>query len=435
MKKLLLASTVLAGVAMMAAPASAAMKLDLGGYFSGYGVWADNDETASMHEFDLRRVSELYVSGESTLDNGLTVGFHTEQNLGAATMTDEVYAYFSGGWGRANLGSEDGAAYLLQVGAPSADSNIDGMRTYVQALNPSVAVTTLFTTGIPGLRKTGPLAGEALDYDHVSDSVPNTERLTYMTPKFEGFQAGVSFAPTSGQQSGASAIFPLTVDTGVGEYDNIWELGARWDGEYQGFGISVGGGYSHADQMTNGTLAVGAANEDTAPVVDDGLTKWNAGINLAFSGFSLGGSFLREETSNLDTFDAGSNAGVSDTAVSLEVIQDTWTVGAGYDNGPWHAGASWLNQNQTRDGSGTLAADGGAIGAVDATAEKFTVGGGYTFGPGMTFRGAVAWGSMESDAIAVGLNGTEATGVGAAGGSAATSQDFSQVTVGTDIQF
>src|SRR5690606_29160443 len=51
---------------------------------------------------------------------------------------DEAYMYVSGGWGRVNFGSEDGAAYLLQVAAPSADSNVDGMRVYVQGLNPDV---------------------------------------------------------------------------------------------------------------------------------------------------------------------------------------------------------------------------------------------------------------------------------------------------------
>jgi hypothetical protein len=48
------------------------------------------------------------------------------------TLVDETYAYFQGDWGRVNLGSEDGAAYLLQVAAPSADSNIDGLRVYIQ---------------------------------------------------------------------------------------------------------------------------------------------------------------------------------------------------------------------------------------------------------------------------------------------------------------
>ncbi len=415
---------------MMSASASAAIKLDLGGYFRGYGVYADNDEAVSMHEFDLRRNTEVHVSGETTLDNGLTVGFHTEQELGGNTVTDEAYAYFSGGWGRFNVGSEDGATYLLQVAAPSADSNVDGLRNYVQALNPAAAVFGAAGATILGLNQTG-----TLDYDQISDPTDahNTERLSYMTPKFNGFQAGVSYAPTQGQQATGSAIFPLTSDLQTDDYENIWDVGARWDGEYQGFGISVGGGYSNAELEAD--PAAPAIN--AAPVLSDGLTQWNAGLNLAFSGFSVGGSYLRADTSNLDTLQIN-NAGATVNS-DLDVEQETWVVGAAYDNGPWHVGASYLNQNIARDSSIVTAAgaDDGEVGAIDAETDRFTIGGGYTFGPGMTFRGAVAWGSFDDAArLADTTNGagTSNDGFGTAN-VAATSQDFSQVTVGTDIQF
>ena len=52
-------------------------------------------------------------------------GFNNNTNNDA--KTEESYLYFSGNWGRLNLGRENGAAYLLQVAAPSADPNIDGM--------------------------------------------------------------------------------------------------------------------------------------------------------------------------------------------------------------------------------------------------------------------------------------------------------------------
>jgi len=431
MKKLLLVSTAIAGLAVLSAPAHAAVKLDLGGYFSGYGVYADNDEAGNMHKWDLRRDTEVHVSGETTLDNGLTVGFHTELGLGndgtsnagalSGTTTDEAYAYFSGGWGRFNLGSEDGSSYLLQVAAPSADSNVDGLRTYVQALNPSGAVQTVFTAGIPGLRYTS-----ALDYDHTSDNVPNTERLTYLSPKFNGFQAGVSYAPTSGQQRTTSAVFPLTTDNDNGQYDKIWDASARWDGEFQGFGIGVGGGYSHAslENFNRASLAIAGNNEDTAPLASDGLAQWNAGANVSYMGFSLGGSYLRATTKNLDSYDAGDNAAASDTQASLNVIERTYVVGLGYDNGPYHVGASYLNQNQTRDGDG-VGADGGNLGKVDATADRWTVGAGYTFAPGMTFRGAVAWGTFDSKAIANDAGAADGVSVGG-GAVAAQNQDFKQ---------
>jgi outer membrane protein OmpU len=176
MKKVLLAGTALLGLAALASPAQAEVKLDLGGFFRGYAIFADNDESAadgaaSLREFDFRRHTEIHFSGETTTDNGLTIGVHDELELGNETATtavlsetNEAYMYVSGGWGRANFGSEDGAAYLLQVAAPSADSNVDGMRVYMQALN-----SDLWDDG----DDTGTSAGIVLDYDH-ADSATRT---------------------------------------------------------------------------------------------------------------------------------------------------------------------------------------------------------------------------------------------------------------------
>ena len=234
MKKVLLAGTALLGVAL-ATPAAAEINLDLGGHFRGYAVYADSDEDggadASLRNFEFRRDSEVYISGETTLDNGLTVGFHTEQDIdAAATTTDEVYAYFSGGWGRVNFGSEDGAAYLLQVAAPSADSNVDGLRTYIQGFNRDEDIVL---TGFGAAA-----VGGALDYDHAD--FRNSERLTYMTPKFNGFQAGASYAPRSAILGTGNNVAGMGTDGDASDYEDLWEVAARWDGELSGFGLSLG---------------------------------------------------------------------------------------------------------------------------------------------------------------------------------------------------
>lgn len=348
MKKVLLAGTALLGVFAMSNVASAELKLDLGGYFRGYAAYADEDDSAAgARDFDFRRDTEVHFTGETTLDNGLTVGFHTEQALGNATTsgtsTDEVYAYFSGQWGRVNFGQEDGAAYLLQVAAPSADSNVDGLRNYIQATN--------VTNG-------------QLDYDNAA--FRETDRLTYLTPKFNGFQAGLSYAP----QNEATAVYGGVAPIASTVFEDLWEASLRWDGEFNGFGISFGAGYASADNNT--------AASDTS--------SWDAGLNIAFNAFSVGAAYL-------DQSDFGGVAGADAT---------TWVFGAAWDNGPYHAGVSYLNQDNDA-----------ATGFVDA--ERITVGGGYTFGPGMTFRGAVAFGNT----------GTVGTG----------DNDFTQVTLGTDIQF
>src|ERR1035437_6693406 len=140
MKKLLLCTTVaLTGLAL-ATPAHAdGIKLDLAGHFKGYVTWLSQDTStvASERHLDILRETEIHFTGETTLDNGLTVGVHHEADLDSDFQggtdffkTEESYAYFSGAWGRVNFGKEDGANYLLEVAAPSADENFDGLRQY-----------------------------------------------------------------------------------------------------------------------------------------------------------------------------------------------------------------------------------------------------------------------------------------------------------------
>lgn len=375
MKKVLLAGTALVGAAMIASPAAAEVNLDLGGHFRGYAVYADNDEPAgtSLREFDFRRDTEVHFSGETTTDNGLTVGIHYEQALGGNVTTDEAYMYLSGGMGRVNFGSEDGAAYLLQVAAPSADSNVDGMRVYIQALNFTDAGTTVLDTSV-------------LDYDHAD--FEDTDRLTYLSPKWNGFQAGFSYAPENDQNALSNNVAGMESDADVDDFEDLWELAARWDGEFEGFGISLGAGYSTADTEDD------AATPAIGDLADD-IQTWNVGANVAFGAFSVGSSYSETEATEGDGATVGGN----------DVEVQKWIVGAAWDNGPYHLGATYFDSDVEVQGSN------------DFEVNRFAVGGGYTYGPGMTFRGAVAFGETDDNTA-----GT-------------ADEDFTQVTVGTDVQF
>ncbi len=419
MKKILLAGTAIVGAAILASPAQADLKIDLGGHFRGYGVFADNDETGGagtsndLRGFEFKRDMEVHFSGETTTDSGLTVGVHAELDLGNESndagvpsalpapwtntqdldpnQLDEAYIYFSGGWGRVNFGSEDGAAYLLQVAAPSADSNVDGMRVYVTGLNTDVWDDGVVNGSYGGAGNNFTLA---LSYDNAF--FRDTDRLTYLTPKWNGFQAGLSYAPKQGQQAVNEAFAGMTTDDDSTDYEDLWEVAARWDGEFEGFGISIGAGYSTADAENGSAFVAGTFGSDD-------ITAWDAGATVSWNDFSLGVAY-RNFT---DTGGASVAAGADEEI-------ETWVVGAAWDNGPYHLGASWLN---TDIDAAAFGISGGAAGE-NIEVDRFTVGGGYTYGPGMTFRGAVAFGSADED---IGLTNT--------------STDFMQVTIGTDVNF
>ena len=364
MKKLLLAS-VACGALAFAAPASAedhGVKLDLGGHFKGYAVYNDQDENAGQaRELDILRETEIHFTGEKTLDNGLTVGFHAESDIDNGTgdnfNNEESYVYFSGGWGRVNFGKEDGAAYLLQVAAPSADSNIDGLRQYVQPINDTVLGSPLFQD----LR---------LDYDQNVSARDN--KLTYVTPVFQGFQAGVSYTPELGGST--RGIDGVNTDDVAGDLGEVYDIAGRYEGKFDKVGFALGAGYTSANLEDD---AVGFTDRDA----------WNVGLDMDWGPFGLGVVYKED--------DAGRDAAGFDD-------EEVLVVGVDYTHGPYKLGASYYdNQN--------------LYGTEDLDAERWAGGLTYTYGPGMTFRGSVQFVDFDHDSnanyFAAGEDSADATSV------------------------
>lgn len=293
MKKLLLTSVAISGLAF-AAPAHAEIDLEIGGFFNGYGAYVSQDETTGteVNSFGLLRHSELHFGGETTLDNGLTVGAHIEFEIdhGNTANANESYIYFSGDWGRVNFGAEDGAAYLLQVAAPSADSNVDGLRQYIQPFATSGGLTPI-----------------RLDYD--MNPAMNTDKLTYLSPIMSGVQVGLSFTP---ETDSASDIGGIGLDDEAGDIGTTYEAAIRYEGQIQNVGVIAGAGYSHGDLEANG----GGLTDDKQ--------VWNVGLDLDIGPFGVGAAYVADnQASNNDL--------------------DTIVLGVDYTTGPFKIGASYLN--------------------------------------------------------------------------------------------
>ena len=357
MNKLLLNGTAIAGLALAltATPAAAEIDLGLGGHVSAYGIFANQDDgageaAAGLSDSDFQRETEIYFTGETTLDNGLTVGVEVQLEGGTkADQIDESYLYFSGDWGRVNLGSENGASYLLQVGAPAVDANFDG-------IDPEYHVVASGANGAVDTNR-GLSYGMGFGGD---ESRGDVEKVTYLSPVFSGFQVGVSYTPdfgtalTGGEDDGVRAGFP-TEATGA-DYNNGLEVAGRWAGEFEGVGVTVGAGWAEAQQ-------------EVATAANDDREQWNIGANVNFAGFTVGGAYFTD------------NEGADQNG-----DRETYVLGANYATGPYTVGASYLN-TEKEVGVG-----------VEDNAKRVLVGGSYAYGPGMSFNGAVHFYEIEDDA-------------------------------------
>ena len=408
MKKLLMCSAAIALGLAVAAPAKAdGIKLDLAGHFKGYVTWMSEDNpagaTVDERHVDILRETEIHFTGETTLDNGLTVGVHHEADIdsegtetpgttngGADTFTtEESYAYFSGSWGRVNFGKEDGANYLLQVAAPSADENYDGLRQYINPFNiglsqlSNIAVAghapiVLASTTVGGrgfLRNGGKL-------DYADDATGYSNKFTYLTPVWSGLQGGVSYTPATGGNAldtlpvggnsstvENSTAFGVHANNVAAEYGDAWEGGLRYEGKFQELGVTLGGGYTRVNLENKSNIVLGA---NTIARMDD-FNQWNLGAALSWQQFGFGVVYTRD------------NGGVTNDG------QDrTWVAGIDYTTGPFKIGGSYTNNHE---GLGPTSLSNGVALASDGSldTQRWAAGVVYTYGPGMTFRGSVGW--------------------------------------------
>lgn len=301
MKKILLAGTAILGVAFLAQPASAEMTVKLGGYVNiGAGFFDHDYQTTADNDFDFDNEVEVHVRADGKADNGLLYGVKIELETGGTNYnadgrtfrTDEANLYIGGSWGRLELGDDDGASDALAIATPL----------------PGIAFTD------QGDRFGDPAS--AGDFLKVNDSSDST-KITYYTPTFSGFRAGVSFAPETREGD------QVELTDGLNTYDNWVEGGVQYKGEFSGIGIA--GSVTVSSAEGNGTHA--------GTAVDD-FTSWQVGATFSYAGFSLGGGYVDFDDSIMSLNNAN--------GLGLDRrVDHAWNVGATYANGPFAVGVAY----------------------------------------------------------------------------------------------
>jgi hypothetical protein len=310
MKRTLLATTALAavGAVAVAQPAVAAEKIQIavGGYMEQWFGYVDQDTSAttvpgggapgvrSGGGFDQKSDSEIHFTGKMVADNGITFGVNVE--LEAATSGDQIdenFAFIEGSFGRVLIGSENSASYLMHYGLPSA-----GLGTTSGDMSQWFGSTT-------GVANYG-------WWNNVSRGPDNdSQKITYFTPRIEGFQAGVSYTPEFRQDD--SALVPGT----GGVYENGISVGLNFMRKFGDFDVRVSGGYYHA----NAPLA-GAPD----------FQLMHAGATLGFAGFTVSGI----------VGDGEGTSSAAPTAGGARIDGRIYGLGAGYKNGPASISLTWM---------------------------------------------------------------------------------------------
>ncbi len=357
MKKFLIGTSALIGAAMVAAAAQAEdPKVMVGGVIDFQAAHVSEDNDAGKRAYGFRNDSEVTFSVNGKADNGL--GYGAVLSLEADVTADadgeglnasRTYTFLDGSFGRVEMGSNTGAAEALAVEADNlarGTGGIDGDWKY-------------FATPTGGAFLTAP----ALVAEHGSvtsfggdETTYNANKITYYSPRFSGFQVGLSLTPDLDNRG----QLVDRIDTGT-TFGDVFEAGVNYEGQWDNVGIAAG--------------LTGQAGDADSSAAED-LRAWNAGTVLSFSGFSLGGSYGDWD----DSLGAGSDA-------------DYYTLGAAYDFGPFGASVTWLDSNI--EGAG-----------ADNDFDNLVVGADYALAPGLTPYAEVSFFDADAAGAALDNDGT-----------------------------
>ena len=372
MKKVLLGTTALFGAGLIASPAFAAdgIKLAVGGFFrEAYLVNFDDDsegEVGNERNTDgFFNDAEIHFKGETTLDNGLTVGARVElEGETESDQIDEAWVSFSGGFGEIHVGSEDDALANNCIVPPGGSTNFSAFSPNQWGAN---TLTSL--TGSTNL-----LSSNSVCSGVDESSGGDAQKILYVTPSFAGFQLALSYTPNGGDQShfpqraGPHVGMPINVDDESRHNVSVY---ATYAYEGDGWGLTWGGGGSWEGHV-----------EKTGPGADrEESDFYQTGLNLSFGNFSVGGVF--EYYNDIFSFDGDGGANAKDG--------DAWVAGGGvsYSMDPYTIGFQYSHRDEDQDNESGEDSS--------ANVDRFILTGNYALGPGINVDAELAYTTQDVD--------------------------------------
>lgn len=370
MKKMLCCTTALVGAISAAQPVGAAEPLKLG--LSGnmqqwFGVVSQDDAregTAAERKFNNVGFSTntlVGFSAETALDNGIVV--HAEIKLdtwnGPGTGADagapqqgrvtvrEQWASLAGGWGMLRMGIKEAGNVTLHHEA--TDAGIGYGKVDQWLISPASA------------NANGTFPNQLNAWDGTSFDAPfaPAPSIAYFTPKFSGFQLGLSYLPSADTVNTAGAGSGVGVVNRTNQRNNFWDATLAYENVFGGLKVGADIGLAKAYGAKNG------ANQDQR--------LYEAGLTLGYGDFTLGGATMHLEENN---------------AIGIIQMEGySWNAGLQYaPEGPWALSA--LYYAERHKATVTPGSD---------TFQTYLVSGKYNLGPGIDAKTSAFWGEYDGE--------------------------------------
>jgi len=389
MRKILLATTALIGVAFAgaahaAAPASP-ISLNVGGYDdfvagldnggytkpTGGKTVHDDFENEFKLSFDaLGKASNGVEYGANIgLWNGPEVGNNWVGGQNGVTL-NSGYVWMSGAFGKVLFGDEHGASDLFVYAPTVGEGQIDGrFRDFTS--NAKVADFAIMPSGF--------------------DNTEHSTKVTYYTPKVGNdankLQLGVSFAPQL--YNYGTDIVGTSAANGNSPYQDIIKGVAQYTGNFKPVNVTASAQWIHGGQgagALGGTTLGGGLSSSTGGARE--FNAWGLGTQVAFNGFTLGGAY--NDLGDYDTVNGG--------GIDQNRGQTSWNVGGKYEFDKVGVGLSYIHG---KGYDNMLTNDTTGAGSGENYVKRYNAlgtGATYTWFPGLTSNlDGVVYGQAISD--------------------------------------
>ena len=251
MKKQLLAGTAFVAAAMLVAGGAMAQdkmkkkmmkpSISVNGYYEGVvGGILDEDVGADTTALDTRTDAEIHFNGRATLDSGMKIHARVElegqnnHSMAAPRHGDPIDEYFvkvSGSFGSITLGGTGGAPVKMLTGLSGS---------WATGVGENLSFDDGWVDSMSGGANFHRLRHSRLD-------TGDAEKVTYISPKFGGFQVGMTYSPRVANNDDNSR--PNT----TGENHDGLEGAVSYSGKFGDVGFGVGAGMTAYQGGTGGT--------------------------------------------------------------------------------------------------------------------------------------------------------------------------------------
>lgn len=289
-------------------------EIEVSGYMEQYLGFSDYDATGAPNRdaFDAGLETDFHVRPAFIADNGLKFGadFNIEGSASTNGMSDAeidaAFLFVRGSFGEVLIGDHELAGNRLQPRTPGTRGPGPDI-TFDSISSGSMSNFIAFSGSVDGVRTGGDIRRGSLGSTRIAFGGEDLSAgISYFTPRFAGFQLGVSYVPDAGDSVFGSPDYRDVRD--------VFDIGASYSGSFGEAQVTLSGRWATADNRFD-------------PRADPQL--WGGGINIVIGDLSIGGSWAEIRGTS-----RGRNDGVS------------YDIGVQYDLGPWtYSAAHFHGQN------------------------------------------------------------------------------------------